>query len=157
MDIVTALWILAALIVGATLCGVLKARSSARVKKAPKRGQRRVTPADLELGEDFQFGEQATLVQFSTQFCSKCPGTARLLSGEAETLDGVTYVDIDLTEKTDLARRFNVLQTPTILVLDREGDLRARITGAPTVGVIRDELLSVGALPYNIERNEKVS
>lgn len=157
MDTVTALSLVAALVLGATVCGLVQARTALRVRKADARRPQVITPADLELGDETRFGSRATLVQFSTQFCSKCPGTARLLAGEADTLDGVVHVDVDLTDKTELARRFNVLQTPTILVVDGEGELRARITGAPNLGVIRDELQNLGALPYTIERSEKVS
>lgn len=157
MDIVTALWIVAALVVGATMCGLIQKRSSFRVRKNRSQDAQIVTSEVLGLGDGVQLGAQATLVQFSTQFCSKCPGTARLLSAEADSLEGVVHVDIDLTDKTELARRFNVLQTPTILVLDGEGHVQSRITGAPHLGVIRDELQSLGALPYSIERNEKVS
>ncbi|GAA4164350.1 thioredoxin family protein [Gryllotalpicola daejeonensis] len=88
-----------------------------------------VTPADV--GTDAPFGEKATLLQFSTEFCAYCPATRRVLGALAERNDGVEHIDIDLTHSPELAQRFNVLQTPTTLVLDGSGAVRARIGGAP--------------------------
>lgn len=116
-----------------------------------------MTPKDLGLTTSTSFGSEATLVQFSTQFCSKCPGTARLLQAEAAQLEGVVHVEVDLTDRVEIARTFNVLQTPTTLILDGDGHVRARITGAPTSGVVRDELGRFGALPYAVERAEVAS
>jgi hypothetical protein len=42
----------------------------------------------------------------------------------------VTHVEVDLGDRPDLARRFGVLQTPTTLLLDSTGAVRARIAGA---------------------------
>ena len=39
------------------------------------------------------------------------------------------HVDVDLTDRPDIADRFHVLQTPTTLILDARGVVRARIGG----------------------------
>ena len=88
-----------------------------------------MTAADVRTDEPF--GDRATLLQFSTEFCAYCPQTRRVLGGIAERTDGVAHVDVDLTHSPDLAHRFNVLQTPTTLLLDGSGVVRARIGGAP--------------------------
>lgn len=132
-------------------------RFQVHVRRSDVLPEARVDAQALGLASADQFGTEATLVQFSTQFCSKCPGTARLLKAEVAELDGVTHLEVDLTDQVDIARAFNVLQTPTTLVLDGDGTVRARITGAPTAAVIRDELARLGALPYNIERSEVAS
>ena len=41
------------------------------------------------------------------------------------------HVEVDLTQRADLADRFRVTQTPTTLLLDADGTVRARIGGAP--------------------------
>jgi thiol-disulfide isomerase/thioredoxin len=74
---------------------------------------------------------RATLLQFSTEVCAPCVPTRRVLSQIADTTDGVSHVDLDLTHRPDLAARFNVLQTPTTLILDKTGAIRGRIGGAP--------------------------
>lgn len=93
-----------------------------------------VTPAELGLaagGGTAAFGAEATLVQFSTEFCARCPGTSALLDQVADARPGVRHVDIDLTHRADLARRFSVMQTPTTLVLDGAGRVHARVGGVP--------------------------
>ncbi|MFC9917908.1 thioredoxin family protein [Agromyces binzhouensis] len=85
-------------------------------------------------------GAEATLVQFSTEFCSRCPGTARALAELASEYRDVRHVDIDLTHRRDLADAFRVTQTPTVLVLGADGRATARVTGVPRIGDLRDEL-----------------
>ncbi|HSP51260.1 MAG TPA: thioredoxin family protein [Cryobacterium sp.] len=95
-----------------------------------------LTPADV--GSRVAFGAKATLVQFSTSHCARCPGTQVLLAGLARSRPGVVHVDVDLTHRRDLANRFGILQTPTTLILDGTGQVRARIGGVPSrAGVLR--------------------
>ncbi|MRH29262.1 thioredoxin [Microbacterium sp. SYP-A9085] len=77
-------------------------------------------------------GANATLVQFSTQFCTRCPHVRRMLGAIADATDGVAFAEIDLTHRPDLARRLHILQTPTVFVLDGDAYVRTRFTGAPT-------------------------
>ena len=83
-----------------------------------------------------RLGGRATLLQFSTAFCSPCRATARVLEDLAAHRDGIAHVEIDLTDRVDLARRLNILQTPTTFVLDPAGRSRARIGGAPRMAEV---------------------
>ena len=94
---------------------------------------------DLGLAAD-SLGTAATLVQFSTAYCSRCPSTARQLAAIAGDYDGVRHVEVDLAERPDLADRFHVLQTPTTLILDAGGAATARIGGVPRAHDVRDRL-----------------
>ena len=85
-------------------------------------------------------GSAATLVQFSTEYCSRCPSTARQLAGVAAGYTGVRHVEVDLTHRADLADRFRVLQTPTTLILDARGRATARIGGVPRLDAVREHL-----------------
>ncbi len=80
---------------------------------------------------------RVTLLQFSTDVCAPCVPTRVLLGAIATENDGVQHVDIDLTHRPELATRFRVLQTPTTLVLDSRGAIRARIGGAPRATEVR--------------------
>ncbi|MDQ0574973.1 TlpA family protein disulfide reductase [Agromyces albus] len=100
------------------------------------------TVESLELGRA-ALGSAATLVQFSTEYCSRCPSTARQLTGLAAEYRGVRHVEVDLTHRGDLAERFNVLQTPTTLILDADGVPTARIGGVPRLDAVRDHLDSL--------------
>ncbi|MCA1823143.1 MAG: thioredoxin family protein [Frankia sp.] len=76
-------------------------------------------------------GARATLVQFSSAFCAPCRATRRVLSDVADMVPGVAYAEIDAESNLDLVRRFNVLRTPTVLVVDRDGRLLKRASGQP--------------------------
>lgn len=92
-----------------------------------------------------ELGASATLLQFSTQMCSRCPGVHRTLAAVADSHDGVKHIDIDLTDRPDIARHFRVLQTPTTLVLDRHGAIQTRFGGIPSRHVVELELSRVTA------------
>lgn len=74
-------------------------------------------------------GARATLVQLSSPGCATCPQVRRVLQGLAAERPGVVHVEIDAAQRLDLARRLNVLRTPTVLVLGPHGELRARTSG----------------------------
>ncbi len=76
-------------------------------------------------------GERATLVQFSSAFCSPCRATRRVLADVAEAVPGVVHVEIDAELHLDLVRELDVLRTPTTLVLGADGAERTRAVGAP--------------------------
>lgn len=129
MNVLSAVFVVMGLIAVATVVGVIWQHRNGRVSARSASGAQIVRPADV--GSEAPFGDRATLLQFSTEFCTYCPATRRLLGGIAERTDGVTHVDIDLTHSPELAQRFKVLQTPTTLLLDGRGAVRARIGGAP--------------------------
>ena len=92
-------------------------------------------------------GYHATFVQFSTPMCAKCPPTARLLQRIASDHHNVAHIEIDAAERLDLAREFDVMRTPTILVLDGDGAIVARISGAPSEQQARAALATVPPPP----------
>jgi thiol-disulfide isomerase/thioredoxin len=94
-----------------------------------KSRQGRVRSATGEAADFAVAGAELTLLQFSTEVCAPCAATRVVLARAAERA-GVAHVDVDITQRPDLASRFSVMQTPTTLVLDRNGDIRARIGGA---------------------------
>jgi len=79
-----------------------------------------------------RLGERATFVQFSSPICAPCRSTERVLSAIAEADAGVAHLDVDVSERLDLAEEFNILRTPTVLVLDAAGTVRQRLVGATT-------------------------
>src|SRR3546814_17751286 len=64
--------------------------------------------------------------------CSRCPGVHRMLSSVAAGHDGARHLDVDLTHRPDIAKHFRVLQTPTTLILDRDGAVQSRTGGVPS-------------------------
>ncbi|MER7798118.1 thioredoxin family protein [Microbacterium sp. NPDC096154] len=137
MDPVAALILIAAVMLTAMAIGLVLRRREGRARAA--RGPAAVDPAGLDLA-GAAFGERATLLQFSTEYCARCPAARRVLGRIAGEHEGVAHVDVDLTHRPDLTRRFGVLQTPTTLVVDAHGAVRARIGGAPRVHDVEREL-----------------
>ncbi|NYF10479.1 thiol-disulfide isomerase/thioredoxin [Leifsonia sp. AK011] len=82
----------------------------------------------------------ATLLQFSTEVCAPCRATHTVLDAVAAERTDIAHIDLDVTRRPDLASRFNILQTPTTLILDGRGVVRARIGGAPRRADLQAEL-----------------
>jgi thiol-disulfide isomerase/thioredoxin len=76
-------------------------------------------------------GERATLVQFSSAFCSPCRATRVLLGDVVRSVPGVAHVEVDAEQHLDLVRRHHVLRTPTVLVLGPSGEVVQRASGVP--------------------------
>lgn len=127
---------LALLVAGTTAIGMLWRSRQGRVSRAD--GSTLVRVRDIPGIRRFASG--ATLLQFSTEVCAPCAVTRRLLDTVASERPNVTHVDLDLTHRPDLASRFRIMQTPTTLILDRKGVVRARIGGAPRRDALSAEL-----------------
>jgi thiol-disulfide isomerase/thioredoxin len=133
MNPVGTLVILVGLVAVATVLGLVWRARTGRVR-AIRPGADAVSIPEVSLAG------RATLLQFSTEVCAPCVPTRRILGAIANETDGVAHVDLDLTHRPDLAARFNVLQTPTTLILDGAGIIRARIGGAPRAADVRAAL-----------------
>ena len=114
----------AALLLTAMVAGVL-----ARVNGRFRRRQRGHVLTAAELGSEL--GARATLVQFSSAFCSPCRATRTLLQDVTSRLDDVAYVDIDAESHLDLVRQLGVVRTPTVVVLDGRGAVVRQASGLP--------------------------
>jgi len=86
------------------------------------------------------FGERVTFLQFSSEVCSQCAQTARLFHELEAQHDDILHIEVDITNRLDLANKFNILQTPTTLVLDKNGVVTSRIGGAAKSQTIQDQL-----------------
>ncbi|GAA3759118.1 hypothetical protein GCM10022240_09650 [Microbacterium kribbense] len=130
MPVLSALLLLAALVaVGAIIGAVLRATAGRARTVAPNA----LDLAGLDVGE---LGEHATLLQFSTELCARCPQVRRSLSALAGGRDGVRHAEVDLTHLPEVAARLHILQTPTVFVLDGAGTVRTRFGGVPARGAI---------------------
>ena len=83
-------------------------------------------------------GSRATLVQFSSAFCSPCRATRALLEDVTAEMADVVHVEIDAEANLELVRTLDIRSTPTTLFLDRNGHEVGRAMGAPK----RDQVLS---------------
>ena len=92
-----------------------------------------------------QLGKQATLVQFSTEYCGQCPGVRRQLSQLEYRMGGISFLEVDITERMDIAAHFGISQTPTVLVLNANSELVFRVGGVPNMKLLNEELTKLGA------------
>ena len=135
MTLSSALIVLAVLLAATVIVGLIIRWRQNR----PRRHIRHEVVEPQRLGAD-SLGEVATLLQFSTEFCGRCPAVHRSLAQVAAEHEGVRHLDIDLTHRPDIARHFHVLQTPTTFILDRDGAVQTRFGGAPSRHVLELEL-----------------
>jgi thiol-disulfide isomerase/thioredoxin len=128
----------------ATVFGLIWRRRDGRVRSATadEPAGDAVDPAVLaSLGVTPAPG--VTLLQFSSAFCAPCRTTRAVLADVARETPGVHHVEIDAESHLDAVRALDILRTPTTLVLDETGAIRARATGAPRK---QDVLATVGPL-----------
>ncbi|PPI21396.1 MULTISPECIES: thioredoxin family protein [unclassified Rathayibacter] len=138
MEPVTILAALLGLVVLGVVLGAVHRTRSGRVASVPSGEDPAIDPGELVPGA--VLGTRATVVQFSTDVCTRCPAVRRMLGELAQQRPGLAHLDVDLTHRPDLAARFRVRQTPTLLLLDRDGVPRSRIGGAPTRAALTIEL-----------------
>jgi hypothetical protein len=77
-------------------------------------------------------GAELTLLQFSSAFCAPCRATRALCADVAARVPGVRHLDVDADSNLDAVRALDIWRTPTVLIVDRAGQIRRRATGAPT-------------------------
>ncbi|WP_028049675.1 thioredoxin family protein [Cellulomonas sp. URHD0024] len=86
----------------------------------------RLTAAELGV----PLGRRATFAQFSSEVCTPCRRTAAVLGQLVTEHDDLSHVEMDVVEHLDLVRRFSIMRTPTILLLDARGVVVGRMSGA---------------------------
>ena len=108
-----------------------------RVKKGVIKEKKGSQILESELGK--KYGKRATVVIFSTTFCSECRSAKALISDVTSTLSDISYIEIDAESNLELVRRVDIRSTPTTIFLDKAGFEIARATGAPK----RDQLIKM--------------
>jgi len=124
-----------------TLVGLLWRRLNGRVRLVPSAAP--AGPADgtspagpgtaevlARLGVD-PAAAPVTLVQFSSAFCQPCRATRRVLDHVVGQLPAVRHVEVDAESHLDEVRALSILRTPTVLVVDRAGQVVNRASGQP--------------------------
>lgn len=124
----TGLVVLIVALAVATVGGLVWRRRNGAMTSGPAKRDGDVLTSE-EVGAPL--GDRATLVQFSSAFCQPCRATRRVLDDVTGMVDGVAHVEVDAEANLGLVRRLNVLRTPTVLVLDADGHVVRRASGAP--------------------------
>ena len=87
-------------------------------------------------------GSRATMVQFSSAFCTPCRATHSLLSQMVIPMDDVKHVQIDAESHLELVREFDIRSTPTTIFINKDGIEVGRAAGTPK----REQVLAALAL-----------
>ena len=85
------------------------------------------------------YGSRATILIFSTTFCTQCRAAKSLISEVIKNQADISYIEVDAESNLELVRRVGIRSTPTTLFLDKGGFEIARATGAPK----RDQLIKI--------------
>jgi thioredoxin 1 len=105
------------------------------------------TVADIRVAEiqDSEFdalieNHSLVVVDFMVSWCGPCRKAARFLDKLAVDFDGrVTVVKLDTEKNKEVAKRFNVVRLPEILLF-KNGELVERILGAKTPNAFADAI-----------------
>ncbi|MGI5995654.1 MAG: TlpA family protein disulfide reductase [Saccharomonospora viridis] len=134
----TGLWVLVATLVAGVLTGGLLRSRQGRVRRSAEEA---TGPPSLPGPvSDALVADAVTLVQLSTTFCAPCRHARAVLARVAETTDGVAHVELDITDRPEVAEALRVLRTPTTIAFDPTGRELLRISGVPKPATLRTAL-----------------
>jgi thiol-disulfide isomerase/thioredoxin len=114
----------------ASAVGVAWQRRNGRFRTGSPQEAQMATPVLAELG--WRAGTPLTLIQFSSAFCAPCRATRVLCEQAAATVPGVTHLEVDAESHLAAVRELGILRTPTVLLVDADGQVARRASGQPT-------------------------
>ena len=118
---------LAIVLAGATGFGIWYQRTRGEFRKKKTVNGPTLTAAIVGT----ELGSRATMVQFSSAFCTPCRATKVLLEDMVKVLPDVRYAHIDAESHLELVRRLDIRSTPTTLFLNSAGVEVGRAMGTP--------------------------
>jgi thioredoxin 1 len=99
-----------------------------------------LTLTDQTFDEEIQAAGEPVLVDFWAEWCGPCKMIAPILEEIGDEQAGKLKIGkINIDENLELARRFDVMSIPT-LILFKEGQPQVRIIGAKGKGQLLQEL-----------------
>lgn len=134
----TGAWVLLGTLVLGLLAGVALKRRDGRIRRPAGPAPASALPAPVSAA--LEHGAPVTLVQISTTFCAPCRHTRVLLASLAERTAGLRHVDLDVTDRPEVARDLGILRTPTTLALAPDGRELLRVGGVPASAALVDAL-----------------
>jgi thiol-disulfide isomerase/thioredoxin len=118
---------LAIVLVAATGFGIWFQRTRGEFRKKKTVNGPKLTAAIVGT----ELGSRATMVQFSSAFCTPCRATKVLLEDMVKNMPDVHYAHIDAESHLELVRKLDIRSTPTTLFLNGAGVEVGRAMGTP--------------------------
>lgn len=106
------------------LLGILTWLGAARLRRYFSSGRlpSRIDPLDIRVDGS------GALIEFTSPYCHECRVALPDLAAASEA-HGATFNVIDARRRPDLAHKYGIRTTPTVLVVDRRGSVRAGWVG----------------------------
>ncbi len=82
----------------------------------------------------------ATILLFSTQYCSICPGVKKQIEKYVSDSKDISLHVVDAVDNIDVARTLHVKSSPTVIFFDSTGNEFGRIIGAPKENQLKETL-----------------
>ena len=88
---------------------------------------------------EFIKGNRIAVIDFWATWCKPCFTIEKILEELEKEMDGVAFGKLNTDENLEIARSYNVLSLPTIIIF-LNGEPAKRIVGSRTKEDIRDEI-----------------
>jgi thioredoxin 1 len=98
------------------------------------------TLTDSTFDEEVKSANETLIVDFWAEWCGPCKMIAPILDEIASEQAGkVRIAKLNVDENPDIARRFDVMSIPTLIVF-KDGEAQKRMVGAKGKGQLLEEL-----------------
>lgn len=121
------LWVVLGVLALGLVAGLLLRARDGRIRT--RKDTKRALPAPVAQALDPN--GRVTLVQISTSFCAPCRHAKAVLTPLAERTEGLSHVELDVTDQPEVAQALGVLRTPTTVAFTPDGEELLRVSGVP--------------------------
>jgi thioredoxin 1 len=94
---------------------------------------------DSTFDETIGGSDAPVLVDFWAEWCGPCKMIAPILEEIAGEQDNLRIAKVNVDESPDIARRFEVMSIPTLIVF-KDGEPAKRLVGAKPKGALLEEI-----------------
>ncbi len=94
---------------------------------------------DSTFDETIGSSSEPVLVDFWAEWCGPCKMIAPILEEIAGEQDGLQIAKVNVDDSPDIARRFEVMSIPTLIVF-QDGEPAKRLVGAKPKGALLEEI-----------------